>query len=159
MNLSPASTALFVKNIELSKAFYSEVLGLVVDMDFGKNVIFKGGLAIWEVQPGHIIPTSLGLSKIENSAVNRFELYFETEDLQEVCSTLTVKGTKFLHEIHEEPWGQRTIRFFDPDNHLIEVGETMKQFVSRFYKQGMTVEEVSKRTSVPVYEVKRIISK
>ncbi len=159
MNLSSVSSALFVKNIEVSKAFYTESLGLDIDLDFGKNVVFESGFAIWEIQPGHIIPTSIGLPKIADSTVNRFELYFETEDLQEVYNTLKAKEVKFLHDIHEEPWGQRTIRFFDPDNHLIEVGETMKQFVSRFYAQGLTIEEVSKRTSVPADEVKRIIHK
>jgi len=62
-----------------------------------------------------------------------------------------------VHGIHEEPWGQRTIRFFDPDRNLIEAGESMKRFVTRFYCQGMTPEEVSHRTSVPVEEVKRLV--
>ncbi|RKX68718.1 hypothetical protein DRP43_05215, partial [candidate division TA06 bacterium] len=39
------------------------------------------------------------------------------------------KNIEFLHEIHEEPWGQRTIRFFDPDNHLIEIGEPLPIFI------------------------------
>jgi len=36
MNLKNSSTALFVKDIEFSKQFYKEVLGLTVDLDFGK---------------------------------------------------------------------------------------------------------------------------
>ena len=82
---------------------------------------------------------------------------FETEDLVSVLEILKREKVLFLHEIHEEPWGQNTIRFFDPDNHLIEIGESMKQFVSRFYNQGLSVEQVSKKTSVPIDEVKRLI--
>ena len=70
---------------------------------------------------------------------------------------LKSKNVLFLHEIHEEIWGQQTIRFFDPDNHLSETGGSMEQFVSRFYKQGLTIEQVSTRTHVPVEEVKRLI--
>ena len=128
-------------------------------VDFGKNVIFKSGFAIWEIQNHHIIPSTLGLEKINNTLFNRFELYFETENLPEIFELLKNRNVRFLHEIHEEPWGQHTIRFFDPDNHLIEIGESMRQFVCRFYDQGLTIEQVSKRTSVPADEIKRLIKK
>jgi catechol 2,3-dioxygenase-like lactoylglutathione lyase family enzyme len=157
MDLKNCSTALFVKDIGVSKEFYTDILGLPVDLDFGKNVIFKNGLTIWEIRPDHIIPLKLGLDGISDPEINRFELYFETENLEEIFSSLKLKNVKFLHELNEEPWGQKTIRFFDPDMHLIEIGESMKQFVCRFYNQGLTVEQVSKRTSVPVEEVKRLV--
>ena len=158
MNLRNGATALFVKDIEISKQFYIDVLGMTIDLDFGKNVIFKNGFAIWEIQENHIIPTNLGLDKINDASVNRFELYFETENISQVFSILKSSNTRFLHGIHEESWGQQTIRFFDPDNHLIEIGESMKQFVSRFYNQGLTFGEISKRTGIPVEEVSRLIT-
>ena len=158
MNLKNCSTAIFVKDIEISKDFYCNILGLPVELDFGKNVIFKTGFAVWEIQKNHIIPSELGMENISTPSFHRFELYFETEDLPEIFESLKQKGVNFLHEIHEEPWGQHTIRFFDPDNHLVEIGESMKQFVCRFYNQGLTVEQVSKRTSVPVEQVKRLVS-
>jgi hypothetical protein len=79
-------------------------------------------------------------------------------NLKTCSSVLFVKGVLFLHNILEEPWGQQTIRFFDPDNHLIEIGETMKIFVSRIYNKGLTIEQTSIKTSVPVEEVKKLIS-
>jgi catechol 2,3-dioxygenase-like lactoylglutathione lyase family enzyme len=158
MDLKNCSTAIFVKDIKESKNFYSGVLGLPVELDFGGNVILKSGLAIWEIKKDHIIPSTLGIDKTSNSAFNRFEIYFETEDISGVYDALKLAGMKFLHEIHEEPWGQHTIRFFDPDNHLIEVGESMKTFISRFYNSGMTAEQVAERTSVPVEEVKRLLN-
>jgi catechol 2,3-dioxygenase-like lactoylglutathione lyase family enzyme len=109
---------------------YINILKLTVDLDFGKNVIFKNGLSIWEIRDNHIIPTNLGLARMTNSEVNRSELYFETEHLSQVFETLKSRNVRFLHEIHEEIWGQRIIRFFDPDNHLIEIGESTKQFVT-----------------------------
>jgi catechol 2,3-dioxygenase-like lactoylglutathione lyase family enzyme len=158
MELNNCSTALFVKDIEISKQFYIGILGLSVNLDFGKNVIFKNGFAIWEINENHIIPSTLGLKRLTDSSVNRMEIYFETENLSQIFETLKINNIRFLHEIHEETWGQRTIRFFDPDNHLIEVGESMKQFVGRFYKKGLTIEQVAARTSVPVEDVKRLIS-
>ncbi|MBN2349751.1 MAG: VOC family protein [Bacteroidales bacterium] len=158
MNLTNSSTALFVKNINTSKEFYHNILQIPIELDFGKNIIFTGGLAIWEINSSHIIPASLGLEKITNSSVNRFELYFETENLDEVFGALKNNQVEFLHEIHEETWGQRTIRFFDPDKHLIEIGETLKQFVGRFYNQGLSLEQVSKKTHVPVEEIRRLMN-
>jgi catechol 2,3-dioxygenase-like lactoylglutathione lyase family enzyme len=158
MDLKNSSTALFVRNIEISKHFYLDVLGLSIDLDFGKNVIFKNGFAIWEIQDIHIIPSKLGINKVRDNSVNRFELYFETENISQIYSILKSKNVRFLHEIHEESWGQQTIRIFDPDNHLIEIGESMKQFVGRYFREGLTIETITKRTGIPIEEVKRLIS-
>jgi catechol 2,3-dioxygenase-like lactoylglutathione lyase family enzyme len=154
--LSKPYTAIFVKDIEASKHFYCNYLGESINLDFGANVILQSGLTLWQISAGHIIPKTLGLEKTTDRTVNRFELYYETEGLDQIFRKLRDAKIRFVHEIHEEPWGQRTIRFFDPDNHLIEIGESMKQFVTRFYSQGMTVEQVSARTSVPVEEVKKL---
>ena len=157
MDLNNCSTALFVKDIEISKDFYVNILGFTIELDFGKNIIFKNGFAIWEINNRHIIPTLLGLTKINDTSVNRFELYFETENLLQIFEILKSKNIRFLHEIQEETWGQQTIRFFDPDNHLIEIGESMRQFVCRFFNQGLTIEQVSGKTHIPIEEVTRLI--
>lgn len=49
MDLKNYSTVIFVKDIKISKDFYCGILGLPIDLDFGKNVISKTGLAIWEI--------------------------------------------------------------------------------------------------------------
>ena len=48
-----------------------------------------------------------------------------------------------MGEVIEHSWGQRVIRFYDLDEHLIEVGEDMQMVVKRFLASGMTMEEVS----------------
>lgn len=156
MNLKNSSIALFVKNIDISKQFYQDLLGLEVEFDFGTNIVFKGGIAIWEINPNHIIPNKLG-SSISDSTVNRFELYFETENLDKVYQTLHLANVKFLHEVHEENWGQRNLRFFDPDNHLIEIGESMSCFVKRMLDSGMSREQVSTKTGIAIGDLERIL--
>jgi catechol 2,3-dioxygenase-like lactoylglutathione lyase family enzyme len=158
MDLKNSSTALFVKDIGASKKFYSGLLGLDIHLDMGKNVIYTCGITLWEIQNTHIIPSKLGLDNITYRRINRFELYFETETIQRDFEHLKNNNIEFLNEIHEEPWGQLTIRFFDPDRHLIEIGESIKQFVTRFHSLGMTVEEINKKTSVPVDEIYRLIN-
>ena len=50
---------------------------------------------------------------------------------------------EYLGEVIEHSWGQRVIRFYDLDEHLIEVGEDMQMVVKRFLASGMTMEELS----------------
>lgn len=153
MKINNCQTVLFVKDIEVSKDFYINTLGLQVDQDFGTNVGFKNGPAIWELRKDHLITENLGFESLLNKSCSRFELYFETEDITEIFSMLKNKNVNFLHEIHEEIWGQQTIRFFDPDNHLIEIGESMATFIGKFHRQGMTPEQISEKTFVPVEKV------
>jgi catechol 2,3-dioxygenase-like lactoylglutathione lyase family enzyme len=148
------SAAAFVADIEKSKAFYTGILGQEIDLDFGKNVVLKCGLTLWEIQPEHIIPSSLGNDSVSNRTVNRFEFYFEVEAIEGIAGKLKTAGVELLHPVREEPWGQRTIRFFDPDRHLIEIGEPLDVFIRRMIAGGMTPETVSAKTGVPPDKIK-----
>lgn len=151
MKLNYSASVIFVKDIETSKNFYNEFLGLEIEHDFGKNVSFYGGLAIWELREEHIVPQKLQDRMLKHG--NRFELYFETSNIKDTLEKLASHKVEFLHEMHEEPWGQFTTRFFDPDGHLIEIGESLQTFVKRMKDDGMTIEEINKKTYIPVENV------
>lgn len=160
MKLHNCTPVLFVKNAPKAKDFYADLLGMTVTADFGGlNFMFKEGFAIWQIMDGNVIPAKLGRENIENAqSASRFELCFETEDLDSVYKTLKENNVKFLHEINVEIWGQRTIRFYDPDGHLIEAGEAMHVFLKRIYdEEGQNIEATSKRTFVPVEGLKQIL--
>lgn len=151
------SAVAFVRDIEAAKKFYSEVLGMTVELDFGMSIVLEGGLGLWQIYPGHVIPEKLGADAISNRGVNRFEFYFETEDIEKDFEKLQESGTELLHPLQEEPWGQRNVRFFDPDRHVVEIGETLETFVRRLHEQGMTAEQVSDKTSIPVGNVSELL--
>lgn len=50
----------------------------------------------------------------------------------------------------EHTWGQRVVRFFDPDCHIIEVAESIRIVCKRFLDSGMTPEQVAERMNVPI---------
>ncbi|MBU1106239.1 MAG: glyoxalase/bleomycin resistance/dioxygenase family protein [Candidatus Riflebacteria bacterium] len=158
-NIKYHSVAIFVRNIEISKKFYIGILEQVIDLDFGTNIGLKSGISIWKINPNHIIPKQLGIESIANEKINRFELYFETENIESVFEKLKENNVELLHSIHEESWGQRTIRFYDPDKHLIEIGETLETFGKRLSDENMTPEQVSEKTSIPLSTVKQLIKK
>ncbi len=160
MNLRHGIPVLFVRDAAISKKFYTELLRFTVIMDNGgTNLTFKEGFAVWQIWPDNIIPKTLGAENITNpGSTSRFELCFETDELDQVYQTLKENGVAFLHEINTEIWGQRTIRFYDPDGHLIEVGEEMAIFLKRIYEEeGRNLEATAKRTFMPLEALKHIL--
>ena len=63
---------------------------------------------------------------------------------------------EYLGEVVEHSWGQRVVRFYDLDGHIIEVGEDMKMVVQRFLASGMTIEEVSRRMDDSLRDLEKL---
>ncbi|NDV83218.1 VOC family protein [Bacteroides sp. 51] len=159
-HLKHCTPVLFVKDAKIARDFYEKTLGMEVVSNFGDlNISFKEGFALWQIMEENIIPQKLGNENITNSNLaSRFELCFETDNLDTIYSALKANGTKFLHEINTELWGQQTIRFYDPDGHLVEVGEAMPIFLRRIYKEeNFDIEATSRRTFTPVEMLKNIL--
>jgi len=144
---------LAVKDIAASKHFYEKVLHQNVLMDIGTHVAFEG----FSLQQGYA--EFIGATEINTKEPsNNFQLYFEVENLDEVYSQIkTVSNLQWVHEVKEYPWGQRDIRIYDPDNHIVEIAEDMSVVIKRFLNQGLTPEEVSKRTMYPLEIVKQYL--
>lgn len=135
-----------VKDIQKSKDFYREVLGLRVISDLGANVVLTGGLAL---QSEESWKTFIG--KDVSFGGNAGEIYFEEDNFDNFAERLEkINGIEYVHSVKEHSWGQRVVRFYDPDKHIIEIGENMKIVCKRFADRGMTAEEIAKRMDVPV---------
>lgn len=140
-----------VNDIEKSKAFYRDLFGLQVVTDFGGNVILTEGLVL---QDRKIWEKFIGKEVIKGG--NAAELYFEENDMDSFLKKLEESGypVEYVNPLMEHDWGQRVIRIYDPDRHVIEIGEAMEYVVHRFLKQGMTVEQVAEKTQLPLSQVK-----
>ena len=57
MDIRYVSAVLFVKDIAVSRRFYEGIFEQKVDTDFGKNVGYTSGLALWEAGIGLSIPS------------------------------------------------------------------------------------------------------
>lgn len=139
------STLIAVNDMEISKRFYHDVLGMEVLSDFGANVTLTGGLSLQTMDSWVNFIGGKGVN-LRNNAV---ELYFEEKDIDMFLIRLKNYEVEYVHDIKEHSWGQRVIRFYDPDYHIIEVGEAMETVVKRFKDMGMTDEQVSERMDVP----------
>ncbi|OAA95110.1 VOC family protein [Clostridium coskatii] len=142
-----------VSDIEISKNFYEKVLNQKVTMDFGANVTFENSFAI---QKGFAELIDINKNEVANKS-NNFELYFEEEDLNEFVERLKdFDNIEYVHDVKEHPWGQKVIRFYDPDKHIIEVGESMVSVIKRFLSEGLTPEETAKRTQFPIDYIRQL---
>ena len=139
-----------VTDIKRSRIFYENVLNQKVAFDFGQNVSFAGGFAI------HLrshYKELIGNKEIRPGG-NDFELYFEFDDLESFVAKLLENQVIFVHQMREQPWRQRVVRFYDPDEHIVEVGESMEYLSYRLSKEGMTAEEIAGATELPADFIK-----
>ena len=108
-----------VNDIEKSKKFYKELFGLSVVLDQDGNVILTEGLVLQDAKiwKGFVQKDILW----KNHAT---ELYFEERDIDGFVKKLEAypEPIEYVNPMMEHFWGQRVVRFYDPDGNLIEVG-------------------------------------
>lgn len=150
-----ASAMLVVKDMEAAKAFYRQVLGLHVTADLGANVTLTGGLSLQTLESW----TRFIRKDAADIAFggNDGEQYFEEEAFDAFVEKLEkLEGIRYVHPVQEHSWGQRVVRFYDLDGHIIEVGESLKTVCRRFLDSGLTLEQTAARMDVPLRMVKSL---
>ena len=144
-----------VADINAARKFYEDLFGLEVFQDYGRNIAFTCGLALqqdfdWLID----LPKEKVLKKSNNA-----EIVFEEQDFDSFLNKLKeYPDIEYLGEVIEHSWGQRVIRFYDLDGHIIEVGEDMKMVIKRFLDSGMTMEEVSVKMDASVDDLTKLLN-
>ena len=151
------SCVILVEDILISKQFYNSTLGQKILNDFGRNVVFQGGLSIWQRDYALKLIFKEKITKLAVGG-NNFELYFETEDLDILYDRL-VNEVEVIHSIFEHSWGQRGFRIRDPDGHIVEFSESMESVVRRLKNQGLNLEEISEKSMMPIEFIERALKK
>ncbi|MBQ4092796.1 MAG: VOC family protein [Firmicutes bacterium] len=137
---------LVVADMERSLDFYKKVLGLEIVTDFGANKTLSGGLVLQTLETWKVF---IGTGNVVFGG-NQTEIYFEEDDFDGFAEKLKALSVDYVHPVKEHRWGQRVVRFYDPDRHIIEVGENIKSVCKRFAADGMTPEQVAERMDVPL---------
>ncbi|MCL2688164.1 MAG: glyoxalase/bleomycin resistance/dioxygenase family protein [Methanobrevibacter sp.] len=151
------SSVLVVKDMKKSREFYEGFLNQKVQMDLGANVSYEGFALLTLERWTDFINKKK--SDINLDKTNEVELYFEVLDYDKFLEKLkSEKNIELVHDTKEFPWGQRGIRFYDPDNHIVEVGETLESVVKKQLDDGMSVDEIIEKTGLPkeyIMEIKK----
>ena len=118
-NMRLRNVLIAVNDMDRAISFYKEIFGLQVILDQDGNVIMSEGLVL---QDAKIWQRFLDKELIPKN--NMTELYFEEPDIEDFVKKL--EGSDFeieyVNELMEHSWGQKVVRFYDPDGNLIEVG-------------------------------------
>lgn len=109
-----------VKEIEASKRFYKDLFGLDVILDNDGNVILTEGLVL---QERHIWEAFIQKDVTERG--HDTELYFEEKDIDGLLKKLDESPyeIEYINRDLTHSWGQRVVRIYDLDGHIIEIGE------------------------------------
>ena len=108
-----------VKDMERARRFYHDLFGLELVLDNDGNMILTEGLVLQEEK---YWTEFLGREIISEN--NSSELYFEESDIDGFAEKLErcYPEVKYVNRLMTHSWGQKVIRFYDPDGNLIEVG-------------------------------------
>ena len=111
-----------VNDMERAIRFYKEIFGLQVILDQDGNVIMSEGLVL---QDAKIWKQFLDKDLVSKN--NMTELYFEEADIEGFVKKLEESDfeIEFVNRLMTHSWGQKVVRFYDPDGNLIEVGTPM----------------------------------
>ena len=112
-------TLIVVKDCRCALQFYHDLFGLRLLQDNDGNMELTNHLYLqesryWEDFTGKsIAPKS-----------NQSELYFEEPDIEGFIKRLEAlyPKTEYVNRLLTHSWGQKVVRFYDPDGNLIEVG-------------------------------------
>jgi len=112
-------TLVTVKNCAKALSFYENVLGLELIRDNDGNMELSGGVYLQEAQYWEKF---IGKEIAQRS--NSCELYFEEPDIEAFVMNLEklYPDTEYVNKLMPHSWGQKVVRFYDPDGNLIEVG-------------------------------------
>ena len=148
-------TVISVADINLSRKFYEDLFGVELYQNYGINISFTCGLSLQQEFDWLInLPKEEILEKSNN-----IELCFEEENFDNFIEKLKeYPNIKYLGDVIEHSWGQRVVRFYDLDGHLIEVGESMKMVINRFFAIGLTIDEISIKMSASVEDLEKLLN-
>ena len=111
-----------VNDVEKAKNYYHDLFGLEMLADNGGNMILSDGLVL---QDKTYWRGFIGRDVCAGN--NACELYFEESDFDGFVRKLETlyPHTEYVNRPMMHSWGQRVVRFYDPDGNLIEVGTPM----------------------------------
>ena len=100
------------KDINASREFYTDLIGLTVGMDMGFVVTL--------VSPSN--PTAqVTLVRDDGAASVQPNMSIEVADVDEVHARAVAQGRKIVYPLTDEPWGVRRFFVADPNGVIINV--------------------------------------
>ncbi len=114
----------FVADMERAIGFYRDLLDQKIAQHHGDFVQLENGLAL---HLGRALETTMfGAPSADGEPYGRgnLALYFEVEDIAAAFARIA-PAVGLIHPVQTQAWGQKVFRFYDPDGHIVEVGDPL----------------------------------
>ncbi len=144
-----------VEDITRSRLLYETILKQKVIADYGEDITFEGGFVLHKKDHYRKLIDEKAITAQSNS----FELYFEDDDLEIIEKVLIKNKFEFVHELREQPWRQKVLRFYDYDKNIVEIGESLEHVAYRLFLENKSYEEIKKITYLPIEKIKESITR
>ncbi len=122
------SIAPIVRDPEVSRSFYADTLGLTFEGQEG-SYMFTHKLegtkhfGLWPLSEA--ADACFGTSRWPDEIpVPQASIEFEVADVTAAAVELTAKGSRLIHGVRTEPWGQIIARLLSPEGLLVAVCHT-----------------------------------
>ena len=117
---------LFVQDLGVARAFYSNAFGLPAVFEDEHSAVFKFentlvNLLVAREASGLIEPANVGVA----GDGAHFMLSVWVDDVDAVCSELGARGVTLLNGPIDRAWGKRTASFVDPDGTIWEIAQEL----------------------------------
>jgi len=113
--IGPDFITLHVRDLEASRHFYADVIGLKLSPEVRPNAV------AFATQP---ISFAIRKAQVDLEAVSRLGygviLWFRSPDAAALCQQLKERGVPIVQELADSPFG-KTFAFRDPDGYVITV--------------------------------------
>jgi len=106
----------YVSDVSRAVDFYAGTLGFVVI-----DSRLEDGYARLKSPAADTTIALHGLEEGNRAEASGIRLYFEVEDLDAFCATLTSRGVTLKQQPQDMPWGWRHAYVDDPDGHEISL--------------------------------------
>ena len=126
--IAPDYIILIVEDLERALQFYTGVLGLRLGHRSGDYAQLDTGATRLALYTRGAMAKTLSLS-LDAPAANApgFEIGFKVADVDAAFSELVARGAPAVVPPTDRFWGQRTAYVRDPDGHLIELAQDLRE--------------------------------
>ena len=141
---------LTVQNVQKSRHLYENILEQQVLTEYGDMVEFVNGISL-DYRDRYISyvneqsSQTNGLTLAAQDKPNNFQIYFEVEDLPYYVDKIKkADSVTIINDVVRGPHGQDAFRFYDYDNHIVEIAECLQDVFDRLTSEGKSLEDIAR---------------
>ena len=123
---SISAVTLFVAELDRSKRWYAEGLGLPKVFEDEHSAVFRFANTIVNLLVASEAEELIAPAAVGGAGTGaRSQLTIGVDDVRAACAALAQRGVALLNGPVDRPWGVRTAALTDPDGHVWELAQEL----------------------------------